>query len=557
MPKMRILLSVGAIALSACVGTIGDGNDAAKAGDPAPPGVDTTALSGWLPARVRRLSNRELDNSVKDLLGTTTVVSTMLAPDTRQSGFTLNAAQRVDATYGGQLKSAADQLSQEAVTQRLGTLVTCTYATDPRGCATKFIDGFAARAFRRPLTDDERTGLLAVYDTAAGGTNPSGGTIGAFPDGIKAIISAVLQSGSFLYVTELGRGNASALLELDPYETASQLSYVVAAAPPDAALIAAAAQDALRTPEQREAHARRLLATSPHATEQLARLVKEWVGLDQLANIDRTSTVADTFATLSPLFDQETDAFVGEVTAHGDGTLGALLTADFTMVNAKLAAFYGVPYGGTTGWARASLTSTARRGLLSQANFLSTYASNAPPGSSPVKRGKEVLTQLLCQNIQFPTDPNVAMKAAVTPPADPHRTTRQRFEQHGTDPACSGCHKVLDGIGFGFENYDQIGKFRSTENGQPVDPSGTLLASDVDGPFANAAELASRLASSEQVRTCFAKNFFRFASGQTTDPTEAHYLDAWKSMPAGARTQLTELMVGFIRSDLFMKRSPL
>jgi hypothetical protein len=289
-------------------------------------------------------------------------------------------------------------------------------------------------------------------------------------------------------------------------------------------------------------------------SQQLARVFKEWLGIDQLGNIDRASTVADTFATLSPLFDQETDAFVGEVVAHGDGTLGTLLSADFTMVNAKLAGFYGVPYSGTTGWARASLTPTARRGLLSQPNFLSTYASTSPPGSSPPKRGKAVLNRLLCVDIQLPTDPALAMRAAAPPPADPNETTRQRFQQHSTDPACSGCHKMLDGIGFGFENFDQIGKFRSTENGQPVDASGELLASDVNGPFANAADLAGKLASSEQVRQCFARNFFRFASGQTSANTEAQYLDTWKSMPQGTRSKLTELMVGFIRSDVFMKR---
>jgi hypothetical protein len=173
-----------------------------------------------------------------------------------------------------------------------------------------------------------------------------------------------------------------------------------------------------------------------------------------------------------------------------------------------------------------------------------------------VKRGKAVLNQLLCVNIQFPTDPNVAMKAAVPPPVDPNGTTRQRFEQHSTDPECSGCHKTLDGIGFGFENFDQVGHFRATENGHPIDASGALIGSDVDGPFANATELVGRLASSEQVRRCFAKNFFRFVSAQTSDDTEAHYLDVWGSMPAAARSQIVELMVGFIRSDMFMKRRP-
>jgi hypothetical protein len=552
---MTVVLSVGAFALGACLGTIGDGGTSGASGGGTMPSLDGGgAPSVWLTARVRRLSNRELDNSVKDLLGTSTLLSARLPPDTRQSGFTVNAAQRVDATYAGQLKDGVEALANEAVTQRMSTLVPCASSGDPRACATTFIDEFATRAFRRPLVDDQRAGLLAVYDTAAGGVIPDGGTIGTFADGIKAVIRAVLQSASFLYLTELGREQAGALLELDPYETASQLSYLVAAAPPDSALLALAKQDALRAPDRREAEARRLLASSPHAAQQLARFVKEWLRLDQLAQIERTSTVADTFATLSPLFDAETDAFIGEVVGHGDGTLRTMLTADFSMVNDKLAGFYGVPHDATTSWARASLASTQRRGLLSQSNFLSTYASNSPPGSSPVKRGKVVLNQLLCMNVQFPTDPNVAMRAMVPPPVDPTATTRERFERHASDPACRGCHDLLDGIGFAFENFDQIGKFRSTENGKPIDASGSLKGTGVDGTFANASELAGLLASSEQVRRCFAKNFFRFASGQTSDDTETRYLDVLGSMPAEARAQMTELVLAYIRSDLFMKR---
>ena len=545
-----LLLWVGTIGLTACVGTIGDRDDA-----PGADGVTEADPSlAWLPARVRRLSNRELDNSVRDLLGTTTSVSTWLPPDTRQSGFTQSADQRVDGTYGGQLQIAAEALAEEAVASRLDTLIACNYTVDARGCAATFIDDFAARAFRRPLIDEERSGLLVVYDTGAGGVDENGEAIGTFPDGIEAVIRAVLMSGSFLYVTELGKGEASELLDLDPYETASQLSYLVTGAPPDLELLGAAAQDGLRTADEREAHARRLLAENPHALEQLARALKEWLGLDQLANIDRESSVDAPFSTLSPLFDSETDAFIAEVVAHGDGTLGMLLTADFTMVDANLASFYGVPYDATTGWARASLGDTPRRGLLSQASFLSTYASNAPPGSSPVKRGKAVLNQMLCNDIQFPTDPEVAMQAAMTPPADGTTTTRERFEQHATNPACSGCHKLLDGIGFAFENFDQVGNYRSTENGKPVDASGELSGSDVDGAYENAAGLVARLASSEQVHRCFAKNFFRFASAQTSEDTEARYLEAWASMPTDTRGRIAELIVEYIRSDMFMKR---
>jgi hypothetical protein len=556
----KTLVVLGSLALAACDGDIfspspGSPGSPGQPGSGDPSTAVTMAPLVWLPQRVRRLSNRELDNAVADLLGTSTKISTLLPKDLRQSGYTSNVDQRVDETYGGQLQGAVDSLAQEAVTQRLSTLVGCSSASDPRGCATTFIGSFGARAFRRPLTDDDRNGLLAVYDVASGDLDPDGGAIGTFADGIAAVISAVLQSGSFLYVTELGQGTG-ALVDLDPYETASALSFLIAAAPPDAQLLQAAAQDALRTPDQREAAARRLAASNPHAPPQLTRIIKEWLGLDQLSAIDRVSTVSQSFSTLSPWFDAETDAFVEDVIAHGDGTLATLLTADFTMADADLAGFYGVPHSGSAGaWVQTSVPAP-RRGILTQPNFSSTYASSSPAGSSPVKRGKAVLNQLLCRNLQLPVDPALAMQAAIPPPPNPNETTRQRFEEHATNPACASCHVQLDGIGFGFENFDQVGSFRSTENGQPIDASGQLIGTDVDGPFDDATGLTQRLAQSEQVRRCFARNVFRFASAQTSDGTEAQYLDVWSAMDATKRPQLEELLIGYVRSDMFMKRRP-
>ncbi len=515
--------------------------------------VDVDAV--WLPTRIRRLSTRELDNTVEDLLGTSVAISATLGSDLRQSGFTLNSEQRVDATFGGRLQLATETLAKEAVAERLDVLVPCASDPDQRACAAAFVDDFGTRAFRRPLTDEERDGLLAVYDLASTGVADGGEQLGTFAGGIEAIIRASLQSGSFLYLTELGtEGDGETLVELAPYETAAQISYLVIGAPPDEPLFAAAAADSLRNPSEREDQARRLLASDPRAGQQAARFVKEWLGIDRLADIDRESSVEETFATLRPMFEQETDVFIHEVLANGDGKLATMLTADFAMVNEPLAAFYGVPYSGVATWVQAPLEGTSRRGLLTQANFLSTYASNAPPGSSPVNRGKAVLNQMLCLSIEFPTDPEVAMDASEVPPADGTTTTRERFEQHSSVPACAACHKLLDGIGFAFENFDQVGKFRATENGKTIDASGELVGADVSGPYANASGLVDRLASSEQVSRCFARNFFRFVSGQTSNETESQYLEGWESLDGDVRDQLVELMVAYIRSDFFIKR---
>lgn len=508
----------------------------------------------WLPARVRRLSNSELDNSVAELLRTetTTPLSTQLTPDVRQSGFTANAEQRVDATFGEQLWNAGDVLARQAVAQQLGALVACNGSVSPRTCAATFVDSFASKAYRRPLATEERNGLLTVFDTAMGPLDA--GYSGTFSEGVAAVIQAVLQSAPFLYVTELGQGGGP-LVELDPYEAAAQLSYLVTGALPDSALLEAAAHDTLRTAEQREAHARRLLDNDSRAKRQLARLVKEWLGIDQLRHIDRTSTVKDSFASLVPSFERETDAFVTEVVRVSDGSLSMLLTADFTMADPKLAAFYGVTPGVGSNFGRVDLSGTVRRGILSQGNFLSTYASTSPPGSSPVLRGKALLHQLLCMTIELPSNPDLLQQAQMAPP--PSTTTRQRFEQHSRDPACQGCHRMLDPLGFGFENFDQMGQFRASENGVTIDASGTLVNTDVDGPFADTKALVGKLGSSERVRRCFATNFFRFASAQTSPDAEAQFFDVWSAMPADSRGQLVKLVIEYVRSDMFLKRRTL
>jgi len=524
---------------AACTGTILDPGQ----GGPGGGGPNAQAVS-WLPARIRRLSNRELDNSVAALLGTTTKASAAFAPDTRQSGYTINAEQRVDGTLGDQIAAAADALATEAVTARLASLVPCDQAA--ASCPRTFVETFAARAFRRPVTAVEADALMTVFTTAHSG--------GTFADGVQAVISATLQSPSFLYTTELGREGATpdarGLVELAPHEVASALSYFVTGGPPDAALLDAAAKDELRTPAQRETQMRRLLAT-PAARVQIARFVKEWLGLDMIDHLDRTGGAAS-FSSLRPTFVAETDAFVEEVMFRGDASLAALLGADYTMANSTLGAYYGVAAGASTSdWARASLASTPRRGLLSQASFLSVYA--AVDASSPVKRGVTILRRLLCQDIPFPSG-EVAMKAMMVPPKDAAKTTRERFTIHSTDPACAGCHSRIDPIGFAFEEFDQMGKYRVTENGVTVDSTGSLVGTDVDGAFRDAGELAGRLASSEQVRRCFARNALRFSTAQTSSSLEEAFLASWQALPATTQSNLIEVLVAYAKSDLFVNR---
>jgi hypothetical protein len=522
----------GLSAAVGCAGAIGEPGVEGTAGGPG--GATSSPL---LPARLRRLTNAEYDNTVAALLGTAQRLGASFGPDTRQGGFTVNADQRVNSLLAAQLKAAAETLAADAVAKHLPALAPCAASAPGDDCARQFIAAFARRAFRRPLKDDEARALFTVYQAGTDG--------GGFSDGVELVITAVLQAPSFLYLSELGTGGG-ATVRLADHEIASVLSYLLTGAPPDDALIAAADAGQLTSPEARQAAARRLLGL-PAARAQVRRFVAEWLGLDALSATGKDQAVYPMFAELRPLMQQETDAFVEEAVFADSGTLGRLLTADYTVVDPKLAAFYGAAGGAG---ARASLAAGPRRGILDQAAFLATHAHTDE--SAPVKRGAEVRRKLLCQTMPLPQDLNIVV---VPPKPDPSLTTRQRFAAHSNNALCAGCHTLIDPIGFSFESFDGMGAYRTTENGKPVDTTGVLTeAEDADGPFADSAALAARLAGSAIARRCFARQLFRFASAQNGDATEAAFVDAWSGLAPDAQDKLLEILVAYAGSDVAVVR---
>ena len=146
---------------------------------------------------------------------------------------------------------------------------------------------------------------------------------------------------------------------------------------------------------------------------------------------------------------------------------------------------------------------------------------------------------------------------AVPPDPDPNATTRERFRQHTEQDACSGCHKLIDGVGFGFERYDQLGRYRATENGFDVDESGNLIATGeagLDGAFAGAGELAQRLAKSPRARDCLVTNWYRYSFGRQEQAEDSCSLSQVKERFESSGGDLKELLVGLTQTDSFLYR---
>lgn len=502
------------------------------------PGPDPKATE--IPARIRRLANAEYDRTVAVLLGTNMRPAVGFAPDARQGGFTVNADQRVDGLYADQLKVSAETLAHQAVTERLSNLVPCASSSANEACATTFIETFGRRAFRRPLTADEKSGLLEVFRAGSDGAT--------FAEGIELVITAVLQAPAFLYLTEIGSADATAsgkLVTLTHHEVAAQLAYLLTGGPPDDTLGSAANAGGLGGAKERAEAARRLL-TEANARGQTRRLLNEWLGIDTLTSTDKDAAIYPRFRDLRPAMLEETGSFVDEVLWRADGSLRLLLTADFTVAQPAVASLYGLGGGGSD---RLSLESVRRRGILHHASFLSVHAH--ADGSAPVIRGAVIRRKLFCQNLVVPTDPNVVI---VFPPPDPTRTTRQRYEAHVNNAVCASCHALIDPMGFAFEKFDGIGAPRTMENGKPIDTTGKLAGTDVDGDLGDSMDLVMRLGSSAQVRNCFARNVLRFGSAQTSEGVERAFLDIVAALPVGEQDKLVELLVAFAQSDLFVTR---
>jgi Protein of unknown function (DUF1592)/Protein of unknown function (DUF1588) len=369
----------------------------------------------------------------------------------------------------------------------------------------------------------------------------------AYADGIELVVRAVLQSAGLLYLTQLGDGAGEDAVALTSHELASSIAYLVTGGPPDSALLAAAAAGALVTPEGREAEVRRLLETT-ESRARMVRFVREWLGVDRIAETSKDTNVYPEFDGVKASMEIETDRFVVEVLTGSTGTVGELLGADWSVVDAPLAAFYGA-----SGQGRVTLPD--RRGILNQGAFLAVHAHATE--SAPVVRGVTVLRRVACVDIASPTTLNINV---VPPVPDPTKTTRERFSIHTADAECRACHDLIDPMGFSFERFDGMGGLRPMEedNGKPVDSSALVsLGGDFDGAFPDSSALAEALSASASVRTCFARQLFRASagySGALGAPSEQAFLEAWSAVPAAAQGDILESLIAYVKSPLFSHR---
>jgi hypothetical protein len=512
-------------------------------GDPKPiPGATGCGLA---PRRIWALTPEQYARTVKALFPAAKLGDGLAGSLAVQEGFS-NEAGRLDMTepHVAQLLQISWQLAAEAAADP-GKLAPCLgQPSIDAACLRGFIGDFASRAFRRELSGAEIDPLVTYFQKqqAAGDARFA----------VQELLTALLTSPHFVYRTELGPDGATGkTVTLTSYEKAAALSYFLTDGPPDAQLLAAAKGNALETPAQIEAHTRRMLAKAELAAG-MVKFFHEGFVLDAVGTtVKDPMKFPDWKAQLATDLAGESDAFVKQVLWGEDAKLSTLLTANFSMLNGRLATFYGTgdPAAGEQ-WKKTTWRAGERAGLLTQAGAMATFAKEND--TDVVGRGKFIREMLLCQ----PLPPPPANVNAVPPPPDGKHTQRERMAQHSADATCAGCHSLMDPLGLAFEKYDGVGKYRTMDVGQVLDTSGKLNGAEPEGAaFRDAVELMGVLAKSPTVKKCFIETAFRYAHGREAGTIDACALQRLETRFGSSGGDMIDLAVAMTTDENFFQRA--
>jgi hypothetical protein len=501
---------------------------------------------GSMPGLVR-LTHRQYDNAVEDLLGLDAAAETDFVDDQEFFGFDNNAQNlSVPANQVLRYRATAERLAQQAAADlsRVKRVVPCVAAGANAACRDTFVSEFLKLLFRRPLGDAERTRYRTLFD--AGAELYAEGD--AFARGVRIVLEAALQSPAFTYRAELrdtpldGR-----VLPLGSHEIAARLSLTLWASVPDAALMKKADENQLATEAQVEAEARRMLE-DPRAARVVDDFHTQWLELGKL-RFDKDPATFPGFDKTS--FEnsarQEMLQFSRYVMQQGQ-SISDLFTAPMSFVDANLAEIYGVN-GPETGFGRVDLDPSERAGLFTQVGFLAGHADALD--SSPIHRGAFIQKRVLCTTFG-PLPANVGML--------PERggdlvTTRDRVEAKTEAPQCAGCHVRINPAGFAFEAFDTLGRHRTQDNGEAVDATGTLRIDGADVSFDGAVEFARVLAESESARRCYETQWFRYGLGRGEEDDDVCLLDEVDARTRQRGGSIEELLVSLTLSRAFRFRA--
>jgi mono/diheme cytochrome c family protein len=424
---------------------------------------------------IRRLNKREYGNTLHDLVGVDPAITADLPDEVFGAGYANSLSPLLMEQYLGIANEVLARTfapagkPMSAVQRQIIGDLPVDAAAEP-AAAERVARSFARRAFRRPPSDDEVGVLMKVYQLAR-----SKGR--SYPEAVRLLVKAVLISPQFLFITpdgavESGDGRKSPdIVPLDDHQLASRLSYFLWATMPDAELSALADAGKLHDPAVLAVQTRRLLS-DPRSRALFDGFGAQWLGLEKLATktFDAAKFPQMTPALRSAMYEEGRLLF--DSILRENRPLLTFIDCDYTFVNETLAPVYGLANVHGEQMRTVTLTDANRGGILTMPGVLAM--SSFPNRTSAVNRGVWVLEQVLGEHVP-PPPANVPALDKQDQKKVANLTLRQRTELHRTDPVCASCHKVLDPIGFGLENFDAIGRWRDQDDsGGAIDASGEL-----------------------------------------------------------------------------------
>jgi hypothetical protein len=536
-------------------GTVGPGA-AGHGGDPYAIPSSPPATTLVPTPRVARLSRQQWSNAVRDLLK----LPDISAIDSDVTGDALigfdNEAEELFVTeqLRKQFADAAEKLADKVIADAtaLARLVPANAPTDAAGKAKAFITSFGQRAFRRPLTDAEVTTHVGLFNK--GPTLYPG--VDTFKAGASLVIQAMLQSPYFLYRTELGTAAAGATkVPLNDWEVASKLALAIINTMPDDALFAAAAAGQLHDQAGVATQVNRLL-DGQLGSSGINNLNLQIYRLGTYDGIMRDATMFPDFKPNTPAaMKQEVLQFLAWMFSQGRGVKD-FYTTPVGFVNALLAPIYGVP--GTFSSDPAMLTKvdldpSKRSGLLTQGGFLSSYMEGSGDPDI-IHRGVFIATRLLCKVLP-PPDPK-AIGAMIV--ESPTRTNRESVELlTGLGTCGETCHGLLfNPLGYAFENYDAIGKYRTMDHGKTVNAADSYTLDKQVKSFTNGVELSHLLADAKETHACYVQNMMSYLNSRAVAPEEQATVDYYARLSRAGMVSLRDLELAMVTGDAFLNRLP-
>ncbi|HEX4505845.1 MAG TPA: DUF1592 domain-containing protein [Alphaproteobacteria bacterium] len=503
------------------------------------------------PVNAQRLSAAQYRQVIADIFAPDIKLGGRFEPGARKNGLLAVGASAVSMSASGfeQYDTMARNVAGQVVdAKHRDNLIPCKPADAKKAdhvCATQTITKYARLLFRRPATDKEIAGPVQLAGQAADAK-------GDFYAGLTYGLAELLDSPDFIFRKDVAETDQSdkTRQRLSGYSKASRLSFFLWNAAPDDELLRAAEKGELDSKSGVDKQVERMLA-SPRLEAGVRAFFIDFLDFDQFDSLAKDAAIYPVFSQkVAHDAQEQTLRTAVDLLVTQKGDYRDLFTTRKTFLTRNLGVVYQVPVTSEKDWeAHEFAADDPHAGILTQLSF--TELHSHPGRSSSTLRGKAVREILLCQVV--PSPPANVNFTVVQDTNNPNfKTARDRLTAHRTEATCAGCHKIMDPIGLGLENFDGVGQFRSAENGAPIDASG-----EIDGlKFTDAASLGRAIHDNPATTACLTNSLYRYAVGRDFDPGEREFQTWLGKQFAEKGYRVTDLMKTIASSDAFFAVRP-